>query len=122
MPERGSRVSYIGNWAPCPCSLQLILGLRPRRTIHGYLADKRSLESSEGFRFRAALTRLAAEDLSVHRLMTDVPQSLKPSSVLRESTMVDRLARASQVLHDELLRVRWEYHKPPVARDRSWPL
>jgi 2-polyprenyl-6-methoxyphenol hydroxylase-like FAD-dependent oxidoreductase len=63
---------------------------------YGYehLANERPPEFAEKLKFQAALTRLAAEDPAVHRLMTEVAQLLKPSSVLREPAMAERLGRA----------------------------
>lgn len=61
-----------------------------------HLATARPPEFAEKLKFQAALTRLAAEDASVHQLMTEVAQLLKPSRVLRESPIAERLARAIQ--------------------------
>ena len=64
--------------------------------IYEHLANERPPEFAEKLKFQAALTRLAAEDPTVHQLMTEVAQLLKPSSVLRESPIAERLARAIQ--------------------------
>jgi 2-polyprenyl-6-methoxyphenol hydroxylase-like FAD-dependent oxidoreductase len=64
--------------------------------VYEHLANARPPEFAEALKFQRALTHLAAEDPAVHRLMTDVAQLLKPSSVLRESTIAERLARAIQ--------------------------
>ena len=64
--------------------------------VYPHLVDKRPPEFVEKVNFQAALARLAAEDPAVHRLMTDVAQLLKPSSVLRESPIAERLAQAMQ--------------------------
>jgi 2-polyprenyl-6-methoxyphenol hydroxylase-like FAD-dependent oxidoreductase len=64
--------------------------------VYEHLANERPPEFAEKLEFQAALTRLAAEDPAVHRLMTEVAQLLKPSSVLREPTLAGRLARAIQ--------------------------
>jgi predicted RNA binding protein YcfA (HicA-like mRNA interferase family) len=53
-------------------------------------------EFTDKLKFQAALTRLAAKDPGVHRLMTEVAQLLKPSSAFRASTIAERLARAIQ--------------------------
>ncbi|MDE2296889.1 MAG: hypothetical protein KGK18_01865, partial [Burkholderiales bacterium] len=65
-----------------------------------HLINERPSEFSEKVNFQAALTRLAAEDPAVHRLMTEVAQLLKPSSVLRESPVAERLAQAMRVKAD----------------------
>jgi 2-polyprenyl-6-methoxyphenol hydroxylase-like FAD-dependent oxidoreductase len=41
--------------------------------------------------YSSALTRLAAEDLAVHRIMTEVSSLLKPPSVLREPKLAERV-------------------------------
>jgi hypothetical protein len=42
-------------------------------------------------KFGDALTRLAAEDPAVHRLTLEVQQLLKPRSVYRDPTLVQRV-------------------------------
>ncbi len=64
--------------------------------VYKHLANERPTEFAEKLKFEAALTRLAAEDAAIHSLMTEVAQLLKPSSVLRESAITERLARAIQ--------------------------
>ena len=62
--------------------------------VYPHLASERPPEFAEKLKYQAALTRLASEDPVVHRLMTEVAQLLKPSDVLRESPIAERLARA----------------------------
>ena len=64
--------------------------------VYQHLASVRPPGFAEQLRFQAALTRLAAEDPAVHKLMTEVGQLLRPSSVLRESPVAERLARVMQ--------------------------
>lgn len=64
--------------------------------IYEHLAKERPPEFAENLKFQAALTRLAAEDPAIHQLMTEVAQLVKPSSVLRESPIAERLARLLQ--------------------------
>jgi 2-polyprenyl-6-methoxyphenol hydroxylase-like FAD-dependent oxidoreductase len=59
-----------------------------------HLANERPPEFAETLKFQAALTRLAAADPAIHRLMTEVAQLLKPSSVLREPAITERLGQA----------------------------
>ena len=64
--------------------------------VYEHLASMRPPKFAEQLKFQAALTRLAAEDPAVHKLMTEVSQLLRPSSVPRESPIAERLARAIQ--------------------------
>lgn len=57
--------------------------------------NERPRDFAEKIKFQAA-ARLAAEDASVHQLMTELAQLPKPSRVLRESPIAERLARALQ--------------------------
>lgn len=56
-----------------------------------HLANERPPEFGRRLGFQAALTRLAAADPAVHQLMTEVAQLLKPSSVLHEPIIAERL-------------------------------
>ena len=51
----------------------------------------RPADLSERLRYGAALTRLAAEDAAVHRLVIEVNNLLKPASVLREPEIASRV-------------------------------
>jgi 2-polyprenyl-6-methoxyphenol hydroxylase-like FAD-dependent oxidoreductase len=62
--------------------------------IYEHLVNERPPGFAETLKLQEALTRLAAEDPAVHLLTTEVAQLLEPSSVLRNSPMAERLARA----------------------------
>jgi hypothetical protein len=52
---------------------------------------KRPADFETTLRFGIALTRLAAEDPAVHRLTVEVQHLLKPRSVYRDPTLMQRV-------------------------------
>ena len=59
---------------------------------------QRPSDLARNLEFRAALTRLAASDPEVHKLMVEVQLLVKPPSVLREPDLLERVrAVASRV-------------------------
>jgi|KBSMisStaDraftv2_1062788.scaffolds.fasta_scaffold02313_3 2-polyprenyl-6-methoxyphenol hydroxylase-like FAD-dependent oxidoreductase len=60
--------------------------------VYEHLAGERPADFAGKAKFQAALTRLAAADPSIHRLMTEVAQLLRPSSALQEPAIAARLA------------------------------
>jgi 2-polyprenyl-6-methoxyphenol hydroxylase-like FAD-dependent oxidoreductase len=60
--------------------------------VYEHLANARPPAFAEQLKFQVALTRLAAEDPAVHRLMTEVSQLLKPRAVTweRRSCLLER--------------------------------
>lgn len=57
-----------------------------------HLEQARPVDFAERMRFQAALSRLAAIDPAIHKLMTEVSHLIKPSSVYRESGIAERIA------------------------------
>ncbi len=57
-----------------------------------HLEPARPAGFAEQLRVQAAVSRLAASDPAVHKLMMEVSHLLKPSSVLREPAMAERIA------------------------------
>ena len=61
-----------------------------------HLENELPADFAEKLKFQTALTRLAAEDPAVHKLMTEVAQLRMPSSVLREPNIVEQLVYSVQ--------------------------